>query len=161
MLDSDIKINLFLIQYCRTLMADIPDDRMAEQPLSGVNHPAWILGHLALTADTALGLLGAEKSLPTEWNPLFGLGSKPVVVRSTYPSKEEMLRAVEQGYERVRQRVVAATPEQLSQPTTNPRMKDSLPTAKDRIAFMLTGHVGGHLGQLSAWRRMIGMPPMF
>ena len=46
MLDTEIKINRFLMQYCRMLMADIADERMAEEPLPGVNHPAWILGHL-------------------------------------------------------------------------------------------------------------------
>jgi hypothetical protein len=29
------------------------------------------------------------------------------------------------------------------------------------VAFVLTGHMGVHLGQLSCWRRMIGLPPMF
>jgi hypothetical protein len=38
MLDSDIKVNLFLMKYCRMLVADIPDERIAEQPLPGVNH---------------------------------------------------------------------------------------------------------------------------
>jgi hypothetical protein len=161
MLDSDIKVNLFLMRYCQTLLADIADDRMADQPLPGVNHPAWILGHLAVTADTAMTLLGAEKVLPSEWGALFGFGSKPTESRSRYPSKTELLQAVEQAYERVRQEVSAATPEQLSEPTSHPRMKDLLPTTKDRIAFMLTGHVGTHLGQLSSWRRMIGLPPLF
>jgi hypothetical protein len=54
MLDTEIKINLFLTQYCGMLMADIADERMAEEPLPGVNHPAWILGHLAVSADLAV-----------------------------------------------------------------------------------------------------------
>jgi hypothetical protein len=161
MLDSDIKVNSFLTQYCRTLMADIPDERMAEQPVPGVNHPAWILGHLALTADFAAGMLGADKVFPAQWGPLFRPGSKPEGTRSSYPSKAELLTALEQGFERLRQKAAAATPEQLSQPTTNPRIKDALPTAKEFAAFLLTGHMGGHLGQLSSWRRMIGMPPLF
>jgi hypothetical protein len=32
---------------------------------------------------------------------------------------------------------------------------------KDVLAFLLTGHPGVHLGQLSSWRRMIGLPPLF
>lgn len=36
MLDSEIKVNQFLLLYCRMLVADIPDERMAEQPLPGV-----------------------------------------------------------------------------------------------------------------------------
>jgi hypothetical protein len=54
-----------------------------------------------------------------------------------------------------------ATPEQLAQPTANPRMKDALPTAREAVAFLLTAHLAGHLGQLSSWRRMIGLPPLF
>ncbi|HJT77270.1 MAG TPA: DinB family protein [Gemmataceae bacterium] len=161
MLDSAIKINLLLVQYCRMLLDGIADERMTEQPLPGVNHPAWVLGHLALTTDNALGWLGAEKALPPEWAALFGAGSKPTASRGDYPAKEELVRAVEQGFERVRQRVQAAPPEQLARPTTHPRMRETLPTVKDGVAFLLTGHLGVHLGQLSTWRRMIGLPPLF
>jgi hypothetical protein len=71
------------------------------------------------------------------------------------------MRAVEQGFERLRHRAAAATPERLGQPSTNPYTKDALPTVRDGVAFLLTGHLGVHLGQLSAWRRMIGLPPLF
>lgn len=66
MLDSAIQVNAFLMQYCRMLVGDIADERLAEQPCAGVNHPAWVLGHLAWTADGALSLLGAPKVLPAE-----------------------------------------------------------------------------------------------
>jgi hypothetical protein len=33
-------LNLFLMQYCRMLVGDILDERMAEQRLAGINHPA-------------------------------------------------------------------------------------------------------------------------
>jgi len=79
MLDSAIQVNLFLIGFCRRLLADIPDERLAEQPVADVNHPAWVLGHLA----------------------------------------------------------------------------------NELVAFVLSGHMGVHLGQLSSWRRMIGLPPLF
>lgn len=144
MLDSELKVNQFLVQYCRMLVGDIANERMAEQPLPGVNHPAWILGHLAFSADRARGLLGAEKELPPEWTPLFGPGSNPSSTRSEYPSKNELLRAVEQGFERLRQQAAAAKPEQLAQPTTNPYTKDALPTIKEGVAFLLTGHLGVH-----------------
>ena len=106
-------------------------------------------------------LLGAEKQLPAAWIPLFSPGSQPSASRSSYPSKDELVRAVEQGFERFRDMAAAATPGQLAQPTTNPRMKDALPTVKDGVAFLLTGHMGVHLGQLSSWRRMFGLPPLF
>ncbi len=70
-------------------------------------------------------------------------------------------RAVEQGYQRVRQKAATANPEQLSRPTTNPVTKETLPTLKEMVAFVLSGHMGVHLGQLSSWRRLIGLPAQF
>ena len=161
MLDTEIKVNQFLVGYCRILLKDIADERIAEQPLPGVNHPAWILGHLAFSADLAISRLGGEKTLPPAWVSLFGPGSKVSNVRSDYPATDELLRAVEQGFEKARQMAQAATPEQLATPSTNPVMKAALPTAREGVAFLLTGHLGVHLGQFSAWRRMIGLPPLF
>jgi hypothetical protein len=161
MLESDLKVNQFLVSYCRMLIGDIADERLTEQPLPGVNHPAWILGHLAFSADRAGELLGSQKQMPATWTKLFGPGSQLSATRSDYPPKDELLRAVEQGFERVRALTAEATPERLAQPTTNRYMKDALPTVKDGVAFLLTGHLGVHLGQLSSWRRMIGLPPMF
>ena len=161
MLDAEIKVNLFLVGYCRLLLKDIADERMAEQPMPGVNHPAWILGHLAFSADGVISRLGGEKLLPSEWVSLFGPGSKVSNVRSGYPSTEELLRAVEQGFEMAREMARLATSEQLATPTANPTMKAGLPTAREGVSFLLTGHLGVHLGQLSAWRRMIGLAPLF
>ena len=161
MLDSTIQVNVFLMQYCRTLLADVPDERMAEQPMAGVNHPAWILGHLAVTGEGSVEKLGGQKTLPTAWADLFRPGSKPSNVRGLYPSKDTLMQAFEKTYERLRERIAAATAEQLSRPTTNERAKRTLPTLREQLAFVLTGHVAIHLGQLSAWRRMIDLPPMF
>jgi hypothetical protein len=161
MLDTAIQVNQFLMRYCRTLMGDVADDRMAEQPIAGVNHPAWILGHLALMADGTVEKLGGQKSLPQEWAALFKAGSKPSASRGIYPSKDDLLRAVEQTYQQVRQHAATATAEQLALPTANPRAKEALPTLKEMLALLLSGHMGVHLGQLSSWRRMIGMPAMF
>jgi hypothetical protein len=161
MLDRELRINRFLMGYFRMLIGDVPDERMAEQPLPGVNHPAWILGHLAWSTDRGRSLLGLEPECPAEWTATFGFGSKPSTSRGDYPARDELIRAVEQGFERFRDQAAAATPEQFDRPSTNPRVKDLLPTIGDGVAFLLTGHLGGHLGQLSAWRRMIGLPHLF
>ena len=41
--------------YAKRLVADIPDDQMAFQPAAHMNHAAWVLGHLACTADSGQG----------------------------------------------------------------------------------------------------------
>jgi hypothetical protein len=161
MLDTDIQVNLFLLRYCRLLVGDIPEERMTEQPVAGVNHPAWILGHLAWAADGMLEKFGGTKTLPAEWTALFGAGSKTTTARGDYPSKDVLLGAVERSYEQLRQMAATAGAERLSLPTTSPRAKEVLPTLKEMTAFLLSGHMGVHLGQLSSWRRMIGLPPLF
>lgn len=163
MLDAEFKINLFMVGYCRMLLGDIADERMAEQPLPGVNNPAWILGHLAFSADLAVARLGGEKLLTAEWTAKYGPGSKVSSNRGAYPSKDDLLKAVEQGFEKARQLAQSATVEQLAaaSTSTNPAMKAALPTLGDGVAFLLTAHLGVHLGQLSMWRRMIGQPALF
>lgn len=161
MLTNEIKVNQFLLNYCRLLTADIGDERMAEQPLPGVNHPAWILGHLAFSADVAVGLLGGEKTMRADWLELFKPGSALHASRSDYAAKADLLQAVDGHFQRARNLAEFAAAEQLAKPSTNPRMKEALPTVQDAVAFLLTGHLGIHLGQLSSWRRMIGMAPLF
>jgi hypothetical protein len=160
-MEHAIQINQFLVRYSRTLVADIGDERMAEQPQAGINHPAWVLGHLGLTAGRGLALLGVPETLPKGWTTLFGRGSKPTNSRAGYPSKDELLQAIERGYQQLREMAVGASPEKLSQPNPNPMLKEALPTVGGLITFLLTGHVGLHLGQLSMWRRLIGLPPLF
>ncbi len=41
------------------------------------------------------------------------------------------------------------------------RFRKLMPTLGDGMTFLLTGHFWMHLGQLSAWRRACGMPPLF
>jgi hypothetical protein len=161
MQDSAIQVNVFLMQYLSRLVGDIADKRMAEQPVAGVNHPAWILGHLAWAADGTLAKLGGQKILPAEWTTPFEAGSKPTASGGDYPPKDDLLRAAEHSYRDLRQKFADAGPDVLSRPTTNPRAKVTLPTLKEMVAFLLCGHLGVHLGQLSSWRRMIGLPPLF
>ncbi|MEM9701826.1 MAG: hypothetical protein AAF907_05225, partial [Planctomycetota bacterium] len=40
--------------YGQSLVADVPDDRFAEQPAPGINTPAWIFGHVAIVGNFAL-----------------------------------------------------------------------------------------------------------
>jgi hypothetical protein len=161
MLQSELRVNQFLIGYLRKLVEGISDERMVEQPLPEVNHPAWILGHLAWSTDRARWVLELPPEFPAEWTTIFGFGTKPSASRGDYPSRDELVAAVERGFERLREQVTSATPEQLSRPSPHPQTKDQLPAVEDVLAVLLTGHLGVHLGQLSMWRRMIGLPPLF
>jgi hypothetical protein len=161
MFETECTVNQLLLGYCRMMVAELPDERLAEQPLPSVNHPAWILGHLAYSGDAAVGRLGGAKTLAEEWTKQFGPGSKVTAQRAEYPSNKELLRILDERFEQARQLAATAMVEPMALPNPNPRMKAGLPTVGDSVAFLLTGHLAMHLGQLSAWRRMLGLAPLF
>lgn len=160
MLDRELTLYAFVLHYCRLLTKDLDDATLAEQPYPGMNHPAWILGHLALSCDYAVKALGGDMVCPKEWHKQFGPGSVVVADRAAYPSKRELLTAVEAGHERVVAAARKATAEQLAapQPFPIPLLQKAFPTVGDLLAHLMATHPSLHLGQLSAWRRMKGLP---
>jgi hypothetical protein len=145
-----------LYGYARQLVADLPDEELAEQPTPGLNHPAWTLGHLVISADYTLKLLGAPTVAPEGWGGLFFPGTVPDPNRSAYPSKGELLNTYEAAHAAVAAAAAAADPAQMARPNPVESFRPRFPTLGDMVAYLLTTHEAGHLGQLSAWRRTMG-----
>jgi hypothetical protein len=160
MFERERKLNAVMLGYCKLLMNDLDDARLADTPAVGVNHPAWILSHLAICTDYAAQLLGSPAKCPKEWHQNCGPGSKVVSDRSAYASKQELLTALEAGNRRVSEAVAGASDEVLCQPHSIKLtfVKETFPTVGELVAHLMTTHVGFHLGQLSMWRRMMGLP---
>lgn len=154
-------LNNLMRHLAKSLVKDVDVDDMARQPFEGANHPAWILGHIIVSTDGVLKLLGQEATAPAEWNSLFGRGSTVSPDRSAYPSKEELLVALDNVFDRAAAAASEASAEQLAGPHPVEMLQRGLPTKGDLIAMLLTTHVAQHLGQLSAWRRAMGRPAMF
>ena len=149
--------------YSQKLVADLTDEQMCAQPVEGrvMNHPAFLLGHLALVAGNfATGFVGAAPVCPEAWKELFNQGATPLADRSRYPSKAVLLKALEDAHARLADAVVKAAPEMLSQPAPE-KMRARFPTIGALLAGMMTAHEASHNGQLSAWRRAMGLPPVF
>lgn len=158
MLERERKLYAFVLKYCRLLTADLSDEQMTIQPMPETNHPAWILGHLAIATDSAARLLGERPACPPEWRTKFGPGSVVVTDRGAYPDKAELLAAIEAGHARVAEVAATVSDERLARPHGLPILKEELPTVGDLLAHLMTTHPATHLGQLSAWRRMLGLP---
>jgi hypothetical protein len=160
MFDRERKLYDFMLGYCKLLTRDIDDARMADSPAPGVNHPAWILTHLALATDYAARLLGEQPKCPEAWHKKCGPGSKLSPNRGDYASKQELLAALEAGHARVNAAAARVTEEALNRPHSVeiPILKQLLPTVGELLAHLMTTHAGIHLGQLSLWRRTMGLP---
>lgn len=150
----------FTLSYAQLLVADIDDIEMANIPHPGMNHPAWILGHLILVADMGAKLLGEEQILDASWMEKYGPGSTPVSDRSAYPSKDELLTTMKEIYQRTEQFAAAAEDAVLEAKNPTPIFPQQFPTLGDLLTHVLTTHPATHLGQLSAWRRCLGKGPV-
>jgi hypothetical protein len=148
------------VNYGKQVLADIDDSRMAEMPM-GLNHPAWLMMHLATAADYAVSMLGGQGVCPSDWNSRADTKKPLSTNRSDYPSKDELVRTFESAYANA-VKVLSATPaEKIAEPQKLGFYEAELPTVGDMATFLLVAHANIHLGQLSAWRRASGKAPLF
>ena len=117
-----------------------------------------VFGHLAVCTDYGLKLLGQPTPCPKEWHAAFGIGSDPAVPPSLQPGKAELLEAIASGHARLNAAMRGATPEQLNAVNPHDFLVGALPTVGHLLAQLTTAHPAMHLGQLSAWRRLNGLP---
>ncbi len=147
--------------YAELLLKDIKPADFARQP-NGVNcnHPAWCYGHLSVYPNAILEMIGrADLVKPNaKFKELF---DNKTVCRDDpgakiYPSMEEITSYF---FERTDAALAAALEVDdavLAKP--NPTgLKDRLPTVGSMCDFMLGAHAMSHLGQISTWRRMMGL----
>ena len=159
MLTTAINVLRFLEGYGDMLVADVSPEDFCRQPLPGMNHPAWVFGHLAYASDRHGTLVGNDQRLG-DWQGMFAKGSATSDDPANYPSKDELLAAWKAANSRLIAAVEGASPERLATPNTY-LPNGLLPTLGDFLAYSMTGHTSSHLGQVSAWRRADGRPPLF
>lgn len=147
--------------YARKLVADLSDELMTIQPVCTcvLNHAAFVIGHLAWVCDFGVTLLGESAAVDPKWRDLFSLTAKPISDRNMYPPKAVLVKAFEDAHTRLATVALAAKPEMLQQPPPE-RFRNRFPMLAHVMLHMLTNHEAVHLGQLSAWRRACGLPPV-
>ena len=125
------------------------------------NHPAFVFGHLSLYPWWMLEAAGLESDgmLPPEG--YLELFKAPVPCRddpdgSIYPGKDELLGVFRRGYGRVVEALPGLDDARLGDPTPIERFREKFPTLGGTLMFVFLGHTMMHIGQVSAWRRMMG-----
>lgn len=150
------------LQILESVLQDVADEDMTKQPIVNGNHPAWLVGHLAVASENIFKMTGHAPLLPESVRTLFNRGTQPVGDRSLYPSKAELIDYLRQVHSAVAAVLPQVPRELLVRPNPLPVVQlQSLPTVGNLIMHLLTTHEAFHLGQLSAWRRAMGYPPMF
>jgi len=149
MLDHVAFVYGFNLMYAETLVKDVSAEQMVAQPNGVINHPAWSLGHLVVSANGLGKALGLEPTLPD--------GCEPSSDLSAYPTKEALLEALKEQHARNTEALKNADPEFFATPHPNEKTRKYFPTMGDMVTFLMTGHEMDHLGQIAAWRRAMGL----
>jgi len=145
------------------LVADLSDDQLAIQPAPKMNHAAWVLGHL-LVVDYGFRKLVTGEAAP-EWvtdevTALYGNKSEPVADKSKYKPKAFYLEKMAEVRGQIVARLKTMTPAEFDAPHPDPARRERFPTVGHMVMFYGTWHETYHSGQLSAWRRVQGLPPV-
>ena len=154
--------------YAERLLSDVPADRFARFANPGgqtvnSNHPAFIYGHLSLYAPQMVQQMGGDASKITPPDRYSDLFSKDATCQddvdgTIYPAKDEITSALFEGYAQVLECLGRVDDDTLQQ--ANPlggTFAEKFPTIGSMHAFYVGGHMMIHFGQMSAWRRMIGL----
>ena len=152
--------------YAERLLKDVPAEQFARFARPGgetivSNHPAFAYGHLSLYGPRILEQLGQNSpEIPAEFSNVFTKDATCIddADGSVYPSMTAVTEFFFTGYQSALEALRNAGDEQLAAP--NPMggpMTERFPTVGSMHNFCVGGHLMLHLGQVSAWRRMIGL----
>lgn len=130
------------------------------------NHPAFILGHLSLYPASwaqVAGLTVPQAAPPQGFADLFAAGKecRDDPDGSIYPPMERITSHFFTSHRAVIEALKGVGDEAMAGP--NPRegrMKDMFPTLGGMLMFYATSHMMLHMGQISAWRRGMGLGPV-
>ena len=150
----------FTLNYARALLTDVPEDQFAHLPMPGFNHPAFCYGHLACYPARMLMFLGeAEQALELPFETKdYEHGAECVEQDGRYAPMPVIVDAFFAGHERLVEVLPTVSPEVFARPTgLEGRMAELFPRVGDAIDFMSGNHMMLHLGQVSMWRRAMGM----
>jgi hypothetical protein len=104
--------------------------------------------------------MGISPWLPKTWGQQFGTGSVPSDAREDYPTKAELLTLLADGERRVAEQVVKLGESGLAAPLPDVLHRHLFPTLGHAVLHILTSHAAVHVGQVSVWRRVVGLGPL-
>ena len=161
MLDSYLATIAHTRNMTLKLVADLTDDQLVQQPAPKVNHPAWVLGHLLQVEHAFLSLVTGHPMpdwINDEWKATYGQKSEPVADKTKYKPKSFYIERLAAARELIITGLKSLTPADFQKPHPDPARRDRFPTVGHAIMLYGTWHEAYHAGQLSTWRRVLGLP---
>lgn len=150
--------------YALRLVSDLAPEQFVAQPAGLpphiiMNHPAWILAHLSVYAPNCTAMLRRTPFADPIDHP-FGQRSKVSPDAATYPAVADLVEVYSRTHDEAEAALVQTGESDAAVfALANPleRWRVTQPTIGDMLVTLMVKHESGHLGQLSAWRRAMGL----
>ena len=150
------------------LLKDVDPLKAAHFPAPGgnpidCNHPVFVYGHLSIYPQRLIGLLGGDPSsvaVPESYATLFAAGveCQNDPKNSIYPPLDEVLKNYTRAYQGAIEFVKGLSDEKLAQDIeAEGGFKDAFTTNAVMAMFLIHDHQMFHFGQVSTWRRAMGL----
>lgn len=153
--------------YAERMLAGVTPVMFARRPnIAGkeiiTNHPAWCYGHLALypaRIAASLNLDATRLAPPARFEDLFKDGTECLddAAGTLYPAMEAVTTAFFRAYDGLFEMLTSVDDAALTAPVTDEKAKARFPLVGARVNFLCTSHIMMHMGQVSAWRRCMGL----
>ena len=152
----------------QALLSGMTPQNFARKPKFGeivleMNHPAFNYGHLSLYPALVLEMLHlpfSDVKTPDSYGELFRIGMPchDDPDGSRYPAMDEIVSYFNRGYDTLLERIPAVSDTALKEVTPGERVA-RFPIKGNFLVHLMTSHLGLHIGQISSWRRAMGLPP--
>ena len=150
----------YCLDFLREQVADVAAPDMVTQPNGIMNHPAWVIGHLTITCQNLGGVIGLAEWLTDDWAERYGTGSVPIADADLYETKEDALAMLRDAQVKITKAVDQLNDLRLDEPFPDESYREVFPTIRHALTQVLVGHTANHIGQVSVWRRAMGLPRM-
>jgi hypothetical protein len=137
---------------------DLSDEEYYKVAVPGANHAGWIVGHLAVSADSlAAGACGGKMRFPQEMHDLFNGQSECKADASSYPSRKEIEEMFTNSNAHTMEDLATFDESKWDNPSPDSMPKDFFPTV-GTMWNMIGAHPFWHIGQLTTNRVAMGKP---
>ncbi|MEM1011129.1 MAG: DinB family protein [Planctomycetota bacterium] len=148
--------------YAAALVEGLDESHKVAQPpgtfARPVNHPGWILAHLNAYHPLIAGLLRGKTPEDPIDHP-YGRKSQVLLDADAYPSMTELVESFTSGHADVTAALGETSEAILSREMPIVRFRERFPLVGSCLAYLVVRHESLHLGQLSTWRRTMGLAP--
>lgn len=142
-----------LLNYSHQFVPSLTDADLAVSVAPGAKTIGWLLGHLCVTGDFVRRKSGRPPLTPKEWGPIYAPGSKASANAADYPPMAVLIKTFNDVYSDLASVVPTLGKETLVKPNPYDRAIGTYPTLGEFAGWIMTGHLGYHLGQLSEMKR--------